>query len=351
MSESSSTHPTVPSSYEAENQDGPETKKTVRQNRISATMLSVHQLRRELVDFFLLAGDPKLTNSQRSMLPPFVDVIVFGPSGSGKSSLIRTFYRALHNTSVLPRDLSERVVVQDTLRNEGTTQYVKAVIKQREQDTDGRPTSSGIILHDTRGQIWMDRKEQQQLDVIIQGRIKDDVTVEQRDRRYARLLWEFWRSEADLFPPEILNKRSGLATRPHALIFVFDGSMDEIPNGEEETDFYREVISMARRKGYYYPQIVLTRIDKVEQQLPQDVSQAEAEVILRQRLDSKIEAVVLNLGVSRSSVHFIENYHADGMCQDLSIDFHALRVLHECVQHGDTFIRSAMKNRPRCVIQ
>ena len=29
-------------------------------------------------------------------LPNHVDILLFGPAGSGKSSLIRTFYRALH---------------------------------------------------------------------------------------------------------------------------------------------------------------------------------------------------------------------------------------------------------------
>ena len=46
----------------------------------------------------------------------------------------------------------------------------------------------------------------------------------------------------------------------------------------------------------------------------------------------KIEKVVLSLGVSRSSVHFIENYKTDEEGQNVSIDYKALRLLHECVQ-------------------
>jgi hypothetical protein len=40
--------------------------------------------------------------------------------------------------------------------------------------------------------------------------------------------------------------------------------MDEIPNGEEEIGFYKEIIQMARERKYYYPQVVLTCQDKIE---------------------------------------------------------------------------------------
>jgi hypothetical protein len=46
----------------------------------------------------------------------------------------------------------------------------------------------------------------------------------------------------------------------------------------------------------------------------------------------KIEKVVLNLGISRSSVHFIENYKFEDEEQAINIDYRALRLLHECVQ-------------------
>lgn len=35
-------------------------------------------------------------------LPNHCEIIAFGPSGSGKSSLIRTLYRALHQVKRLP---------------------------------------------------------------------------------------------------------------------------------------------------------------------------------------------------------------------------------------------------------
>lgn len=35
-------------------------------------------------------------------LPNHTDILLFGPAGSGKSSLIRTFYRSLHGVNKLP---------------------------------------------------------------------------------------------------------------------------------------------------------------------------------------------------------------------------------------------------------
>jgi len=60
----------------------------------------------------------------------------------------------------------------------------------------------------------------------------------------------------------------------------------------------------------------------------------------------KIEKVVLNLGVSRSSVHFVENYKVDEnpieesdqmlAAEDhqnaLAINYRAMKLLHECIQ-------------------
>merc|ERR1712151_924634 len=131
----------------------------------------------------------------------------------------------------------------------------------------GTVVSSAILCHDTRGHIWMDEREQKQLGIMLDGAVQDESLVQQRNYRYARLLWEFWRRDVDLFPPEILVRKNGLSTKPHAILFVFDGSMEEIPDGEEETRFYRDIIQMTRAKGYQYPQVVLTRIDRVEEKL------------------------------------------------------------------------------------
>lgn len=116
----------------------------------------------------------------------------------------------------------------------------------------------------------MDEREKEQLNQIIDGKIKDKSLVEQRNYRYAYLLWEFWKRENELFPPEIMAGDQGLKSRPHCVVFVFDGSMDDIPNSAEEVAFYKEIINRARERKYFYPQIVLTCIDKVEQRIQDD---------------------------------------------------------------------------------
>merc|ERR1712226_1281711 len=119
---------------------------------------------------------------------------------------------------------------------------------------------------------------------------------------------------------------------------------EEIPDGEEETRFYRDIIKMLRQKGYTYPQVVLTRIDRVEEQLAKAGSSGDSDVELRlrQALDKKIEDVVMKLDVARTSVHFIENYHSGGgSCvegRNVSVDFHALKILTQCCSHADAFV-------------
>merc|ERR1719436_2117870 len=125
----------------------------------------------------------------QASLPAHADILVFGPSGSGKSSLIRTFYRALHKTQDVPEDFAERIIVKDTAMNEGTLKYVSAVVKPATLDHRGATVSSAILCHDTRGHIWMDEREQKQLSIMLDGSVKDDSLVQQRNYRYARLLW------------------------------------------------------------------------------------------------------------------------------------------------------------------
>jgi energy-coupling factor transporter ATP-binding protein EcfA2 len=315
------------------------------------------EMRRSLLRFKVCSAGPETQGA-----PGHGDILVFGPSGSGKSSLIRTVYMALHKTQRLPTDFTDRIIVKDTAMNEGTLKYVSAVIKPASLDHRGAVVSSAIMCHDTRGHIWMDEREQKQLGLILDGSVKDDQIVQQRNYRYARLLWEFWRKDTDLFPAEILVRQNGLTTRPHAILFVFDGSMEEIPDGDEETRFYREIIQSLRGRGYLFPQVVLTRIDRIEEQLrtkSSPGSDADQELRLRQVLDRKIEGIVTKLDVPRTSVHFIENYHSghgsDG--RNASVDFHALKILTQCCTHAEAFVAERLKENsgaqrnPQCVHQ
>lgn len=78
------------------------------------------------------------------------------------------------------------------------------------------------------------------MDLLLDGRVKHMSAVKQRTYRYSYLLWEFWKQDHELFPKEILN--SDPMNKPNCIVLVFDGSLKEVPNGQEETQFYRDII-------------------------------------------------------------------------------------------------------------
>lgn len=118
---------------------------------------------------------------------------------------------------------------------------------------------------------------------------------------------------------------------------------------------------MCRSKGYANPQVVLTRIDRVEEGIAKSsgkVSMADRELMLRQVLDRKIEDVCMRLDVPRTAVHFIENYHSGVLdleqeVRNISVDFHALKILSQCCSHADAFIAQALQDlrQPACAVQ
>ena len=46
-------------------------------------------------------------------VPNHLDILLFGPAGAGKTSLIKTFYRALHEKSALPKQIESDLSVKD----------------------------------------------------------------------------------------------------------------------------------------------------------------------------------------------------------------------------------------------
>lgn len=75
--------------------------------------------------------------------------------------------------------------------------------------------------------------------------------VENRNRRYAYMLYEFWKKDTELFPDDIIDSGSGFEKKPHSVVFVFDGSLEEVPNGKEEENFYRKTLNRCRGKSNF----------------------------------------------------------------------------------------------------
>ena len=110
----------------------------------------------------------------------------------------------------------------------------------------------------------MDDTEREQFKVLLNGNIKDGVKLEQRTERNPLALWEFWKRDSELFPKDIFfAEEVGIESIPHSIVFVFDGSTDEVINKEDEM-FYKDLVNISKKKGYESVHVILTRIDVFE---------------------------------------------------------------------------------------
>jgi len=294
----------------------------------------------------------KLLNDKKMFLPnnfnsPInkLNVILFGPSGSGKSSFIKTLYRSLYGTPFLPPDAMGKLIIKSTSENEGTLSFTKLILKHEEEN------SSSIVLCDTRGQIWMDENEKEQFKVIIDGKIKEDAFVNQTNFRDPYLLYQFWKKDCELFPMEIFNsKKPGIDSLPHSIIFVVDGSIEDVINKEDEK-FYRELVNISLSRGYPSIHVILTRIDIVEKEINENnkkFSGNDRINIMNNAKDQKIEKIIQILGLKRSNVHFIENYHNDSQENSVEIDYHALKTLQDIMNLSEQFLLNHFNKSYTC---
>ena len=274
------------------------------------------------------------------------NVILFGPSGSGKSSFIKSLYRALYNSPILPPDVANKLKIKSIYQNEGTINFTQLFLVEETK------TSSGIILCDTRGHFRMNEREREQFKIILDGKVKDGMKVEQRENRDPFSLWEFWKKSSELFPNEILlQQEPGINYIPHAIVFIFDGSSDEVVQGEDEK-FYKELIVLCKRKGYTNVQVVLTRIDVFEKNINnrnKNISPSEKHIELNKLKDLQIEKIIQTLGVNRSNIHFLENYHLEGQDKNsVEIDYHILKTMIDILNSAELFMMSYMTQKETC---
>ena len=274
------------------------------------------------------------------------NVILFGPSGSGKSSFIKSLYRALYNSPILPPDASNKLKIKSRYHNEGTLNFTRLHLVE---ETDN---SIGIILCDTRGHFKMNENEKEQFKIILDGKVRDGMLIEQRENRDPFALWEFWKKSSELFPNEIINpEEPNMSSIPHAVVFIFDGSSDQIVQ-EEDEKFYKELIVLCKRKGYSSVHVILTRIDVFEKMISnrnKNISEIERNTKLNKKKDEKIEEVIQTLGVNRSNVHFLENYHLEGQEKNsVEIDYHILKTMIDILNSAELFMMSYMTQKETC---
>jgi len=321
---------------------------SIEANSLSLVKLKqIEDMRQKILKYSLLAEKSIFfTAPSGSSKINRCNVILIGPSGSGKSSFIKSLYRALYNSSILPPDASNKLKIKNVYHNEGTLNFTKLHLVEETNN------SSGIILCDTRGHFKMNENEKEQFKIILDGRVRDGMIIEQRENRDPFALWEFWKKSSELFPNEILNpEEPSLTSIPHSVVFIFDGSSDEVVQGEDER-FYKELITLCKRKGYNNVQVVLTRIDVFEKNVfdrNKNIPQTEKNTKLNKLKDEQIEKVIQTLGVNRSNIHFLENYHLEGQEKNsVEIDYHILKTMIDILNSAELFMMTYMNQRETC---
>ena len=306
----------------------------------------IEDMRQKILNYKLLSEKTMfLTSNSSNFFINKCNIILFGPSGSGKSSFIKSMYRSLYNNSFLPPDAMKKLIIKDTYHNEGTLLFSKLHLKEENNN------SSGFILCDTRGHIKMNDNEKEQFKILLDGNVKDNTLIEQRNERNPLALWEFWKKDSELFPTEIFNaEKPGINSIPHAIVFVFDGSNDEVIQKEDE-NFYKELVNISKRKGYENIHIILTRIDIFEKLIYErnkSLPSTERSSKINTLKDEKIEKVIDVLGVNRSNVHFIENYHSELKDNSFEIDYSLLKTMCDIINACELYILYYMNQNESC---
>ena len=331
-----------------DNQNNNKLTDSIEANSLSLVKLKqIEDMRQKILNYNLLTEKTIFfSSSPGSSKINRCNVILFGPSGSGKSSFIKSLYRALYNSPILPPDASNKLKIKSRYHNEGTLNFTQLHLVE---ETDN---SSGIILCDTRGHFKMNENEKEQFKIILDGKVRDGMLIEQRENRDPFALWEFWKKSSELFPNEIMNpEEPNMSSIPHAVVFIFDGSSDQIVQ-EEDEKFYKELIVLCKRKGYSSVHVILTRIDVFEKMIfnrNKNISEIERNTKLNKKKDEKIEEVIQTLGVNRSNIHFLENYHLEGQEKNsVEIDYHILKTMIDILNSAELFMMSYMTQKETC---
>ena len=311
-------------------------------------IMQTEDMRNKILSYKLLSDKTMYINViQNDKKVNKCNIILFGPSGGGKSSFIRSLYRALYNSNILPSDTINKLIIRKKYHNEGTLLFTQFhLVKESENN-------SGIMICDTRGHVKMNDNEKEQFKLVLEGKVKDGVMIEQKANRDPLALWEFWKKSSELFPKEIFNEEESgnIRSIPHSVVFVFDGNTDEIILSED-IKFYQDLVNFSKNKGYKEVHVILSKVDEFEKNIwerNKNLSESEIHIKLNKMKDIKIEKVISILGVNRSNVHFIENYHLDNQnSNSTEIDYNVLKTMIDMLNTSELFILDKINKKFNC---
>jgi predicted GTPase len=308
---------------------------------------NIEDMRKQIDSFKILSEKKMFLNvNYNSININFANFVLFGPSGSGKSSFIRTLFKSLYAVKTLPPDVIDKLIIKNSYENEGTLNFIKMILKEQTGE------STGIRICDTRGHILMNKEENEQFKLIVEGKVKDNSHVVQSDFRNPLLLWEFWKNEENIFSDDILEKNSPSINHiPHSVILVFDGSSEDIIS-PVDVEFYRNLVSYCITKSYSDVHVILTRVDILEEMAfkkkGHNNSRDNIQNMIHTIKDQQIEKVIESLGVKRSNVHFIENYLSEKYSNSTEIDFHVLKTLSDIINSAEQFLLMNFNRNTSC---
>eukprot|EP00731_Ephydatia_muelleri_P028385 Em0020g29a len=258
------------------------------------------------------------------------NIVFIGPTGSGKSSLIGSLYRAVNEVDTFP-ELLQRTLNHPDKDSHGTMCWL---------ETYGN-TKRTIVYQDTRGDQKYDAEERTVHEFSLRGFYRDGAPLVMS----SFLSRDWWTSQ------KFFWERT-LSEIPHCVVFVFDGSSDPFLDSES-LEFFKAVFEDCTRHGYE-PAIVVTCVDLIYQDALNHGQKFEVQ------LDHKRENVLQafeDLNLTRQSVYFVTNFHQGHRGvkiwdpSDRGFDMVTKKMVdlnRELLSLADRFIKSKYNQRSSC---
>ena len=311
-----------------------------------AEMMQIEDMRLKIFSYSLLSDKSMyLSSIKGDMNIKKCNILLFGPPKSGKSSFIKSLYQSLYNEPYLPEDSISNLIIRNRNKNESTLLFSQYdLILETENN-------SGIMICDTSGNL---KNNNDQNNIILNGQKKESKQIEQMANKDQNYLLEIWKKPNELFPKEIFKDKEGngnIKSLPHSIVLIFDGSNDEIIQNKD-IKFYRDLVDISKDKGYKDIHVILTKLDKFEKKFcekKQNLSETEINSKLDKLKDIQIEKIISILGVMRSNIHFIENYHSDNQIKNSAdIDYNILKTIIDILNSSELFILEKMNKGHSC---